>query len=80
MNILICTPGRLLQHLEETYGFQTGNLQMLVLDEADVMMEMGFETTLKAIMEHLPKCQTLLFSATLNNQINLLANISMKDP
>jgi len=53
---------------------------MLVLDEADVMMEMGFETTLKAIMEHLPKCQTLLFSATLNNQINLLANISMKDP
>ena len=32
MNILICTPGRLLQHLEETYGFETSNLQMLVLD------------------------------------------------
>ena len=47
MNILICTPGRLLQHLDETYGFETNNLQMLVLDEADVMMEMGFETTLK---------------------------------
>jgi ATP-dependent RNA helicase DDX10/DBP4 len=42
MNILICTPGRLLQHLDETYGFETNNLQMLVLDEADVMMEMGF--------------------------------------
>lgn len=32
MNVLICTPGRLLQHLEETYGFETSNLQMLVLD------------------------------------------------
>ena len=42
MNIVICTPGRLLQHLEETYGFETSNLQMLVLDEADVMLEMGF--------------------------------------
>jgi ATP-dependent RNA helicase DDX10/DBP4 len=38
MNILVCTPGRLLQHLEETYGFETSNLQMLVLDEADVML------------------------------------------
>ena len=38
MNVLVATPGRLLQHLEETYGFETSNLQMLVLDEADVMM------------------------------------------
>lgn len=80
MNILVCTPGRLLQHLEETYGFETSNLQMVVLDEADVMMEMGFETTLKAIMEHLPKCQTLLFSATLTNQIRLLTNVSLTNP
>lgn len=43
MNILICTPGRLLQHLEETYGFETNNLQMLVLDEADIMLQMGFQ-------------------------------------
>ena len=43
MNILICTPGRLLQHIEETYGFETENLQMLVLDEADVMLQMGFQ-------------------------------------
>ncbi len=53
---------------------------MIVLDEADVMMEMGFETTLKAIMEHLPKCQTLLFSATLTNQIRLLTNVSLTNP
>jgi ATP-dependent RNA helicase DDX10/DBP4 len=80
MNVLICTPGRLLQHLEETYGFETANLQMLVLDEADVMMEMGFEATLKAIVQCLPKCQTLLFSATLTNQIKLLVNISLNEP
>jgi ATP-dependent RNA helicase DDX10/DBP4 len=43
MNILVCTPGRLLHHLEETYGFETSNLKMLVIDEADVMLEMGFK-------------------------------------
>ena len=80
MNILVCTPGRLLQHLEETYGFETGNLQMLVLDEADVMLQMGFQETLKSIISHLPKCQTMLFSATLNGKVHLLANMSMKDP
>jgi ATP-dependent RNA helicase DDX10/DBP4 len=46
MNILVCTPGRLLQHLEETYGFETSNLQMIVLDEADQMLEMGFKEPL----------------------------------
>lgn len=80
MNILICTPGRLLQHLEETYGFETTNLQMLVLDEADIMLQMGFQEPLKVILEHLPKCQTMLFSATLNTQIHLLASMSMSDP
>lgn len=80
MNVLICTPGRLLQHLEETYGFETNNLQMLVLDEADEMMHMGFEKTLKSILDHLPKCQTLLFSATLTNQINMLSNVSLNEP
>jgi len=44
------------------------------------MMEMGFENTLKSIIGNLPKCQTMLFSATLNNQIKLLANISMNEP
>lgn len=50
MNVLVCTPGRLLQHLEETYGFETNNLKMLVIDEADVMLEMGFRNTLKSIL------------------------------
>ena len=42
MNVLICTPGRLLQHMEETPNFDTDNLQILVIDEADILIEMGF--------------------------------------
>lgn len=40
MNILICTPGRLLQHMDQTPGFDAGQLQMLVLDEADRILDM----------------------------------------
>ncbi len=80
MNILVCTPGRLLQHLEQTYGFETNNLQFLVLDEADVMLEMGFKNTLNQILKNLPKAQTLFFSATLNNDIHKLADVSMTTP
>lgn len=80
MNILVCTPGRLLQHLEETYGFETANLQMLVLDEADVMLEMGFKEHLKSILEYLPRVQTLLFSATMTRDIMALSNLCTSDP
>ena len=41
MNILVCTPGRLLQHMDETPGFEAGGLQMLVLDEADRILDMA---------------------------------------
>jgi superfamily II DNA/RNA helicase len=40
MNILVCTPGRLLQHMDETPGFDAGQLQILVLDEADRILDM----------------------------------------
>lgn len=55
MNILICTPGRLLQHLEESPFFECNSLQMLVLDEADLMLEMGFWGAIKTILSYLPK-------------------------
>ena len=55
MNILIATPGRLLQHIEETPGFDLTNLLVLVIDEADVLLEMGFDETLNAILLNLPK-------------------------
>jgi ATP-dependent RNA helicase DDX10/DBP4 len=81
MNILVATPGRMLQHMDQTAEFEIGNLQMLVLDEADRIMDMGFQGTVDAIVEHLPKSrQTLLFSATQTKKVSDLARLSLKDP
>ncbi|KAG2007081.1 ATP-dependent rRNA helicase RRP3 [Coprinopsis cinerea AmutBmut pab1-1] len=81
MNILVATPGRLLQHMDQTVGFDTDNLQMLVLDEADRILDMGFQRTLSALLSHLPKSrQTLLFSATQTESVSDLARLSLKDP
>ncbi|KAE8348995.1 P-loop containing nucleoside triphosphate hydrolase protein [Aspergillus coremiiformis] len=81
MNILVCTPGRMLQHLDQTALFDVFNLQMLVLDEADRIMDMGFQKTVDAIVGHLPKeRQTLLFSATQTKKVSDLARLSLRDP
>ncbi|MCJ1252246.1 ATP-dependent RNA helicase dbp4 [Lignoscripta atroalba] len=81
MNILVCTPGRILQHMDQTATFEIGNLQMLVLDEADRIMDMGFQSTVDAVVEHLPKeRQTLLFSATQTKKVSDLARLSLRDP
>ncbi|KAH9947734.1 P-loop containing nucleoside triphosphate hydrolase protein [Amylocystis lapponica] len=81
MNILVATPGRLLQHMDQTIGFECDNLQMLVLDEADRILDMGFHRTLSALLSHLPKSrQTLLFSATQTQSVSDLARLSLKDP
>lgn len=81
MNILVCTPGRMLQHMDQTAAFELDNLQMLVLDEADRIMDMGFQSTVDAIVEHLPQeRQTLLFSATQTKRVSDLARLSLKNP
>ena len=81
MNILVCTPGRMLQHMDQTAAFEIDNLQMLVLDEADRIMDMGFQSTVDAIVEHLPKDrQTLLFSATQTKKVSDLARLSLREP
>ncbi|GLI59364.1 hypothetical protein VaNZ11_001229 [Volvox africanus] len=81
MNILVCTPGRLLQHMDETPGFDTSPLQMLVLDEADRILDMGFAATLDAIVANLPRQrQTMLFSATQTKSVRDLARLSLTDP
>ncbi|KAK6269668.1 hypothetical protein POUND7_006773 [Theobroma cacao] len=81
LNILVCTPGRLLQHMDETPNFDCSQLQVLVLDEADRILDIGFKKTLNAIVSQLPKCrQTMLFSATQTKSVQDLARLSLKDP
>ncbi|GAA5860959.1 hypothetical protein JCM3774_003201 [Rhodotorula dairenensis] len=81
MNILVATPGRLLQHMDQTLGFECDHLELLVLDEADRILDMGFSSSLNAIIGHLPKSrQTLLFSATQTKSVKDLARLSLKDP
>ncbi|KAG0131210.1 P-loop containing nucleoside triphosphate hydrolase protein [Tuber indicum] len=80
MNIVVCTPGRMLQHMDQTVGLVLENVQMLVLDEADRILDMGFRKTLDAIIENLPKeRQTLLFSATQTKSVSDLARLGLKD-
>lgn len=80
MNILVCTPGRLLQHMDETPNFDANNLQILVLDEADRILDLGFEKTMNAILDNLPQRQTLLFSATQTKKVSDLARLSLSRP
>jgi ATP-dependent RNA helicase DDX10/DBP4 len=81
INILICTPGRLLQHMDQTASFHPENLQLLILDEADRLLDMGFRSSVDAIVENLPKeRQTLLFSATQTSSVQDLARLSLQSP
>ncbi|XP_071725801.1 DEAD-box ATP-dependent RNA helicase 32 [Rutidosis leptorrhynchoides] len=81
MNILICTPGRLLKHMDTTPNFDCSQLQVLVLDEADRILDSGFKKEVTAIISQLPKHrQTLLFSATQTKSVKDLARLNLKDP
>lgn len=80
MNILVATPGRLLQHFDQTHDFDWNNLQVLVLDEADRILDLGFARTIDAIVQALPRSrQTLLFSATQTDSVQTLARLSLRD-
>nr|XP_020027651.1 ATP-dependent RNA helicase DDX18 isoform X3 [Castor canadensis] len=79
INIIVATPGRLLDHMQNTPGFMYKNLQCLVIDEADRILDVGFEEELKQIIKLLPtRRQTMLFSATQTRKIEDLARISLK--
>ncbi|MBT4738187.1 MAG: DEAD/DEAH box helicase [Flavobacteriales bacterium] len=79
-DIIICTPGRLLAHLDFDY-FDTSSVKHLILDEADRMLDMGFYDDIMKISNTLPKNrQTLLFSATMPPKIRELANKLLKNP
>ncbi|TGZ71769.1 hypothetical protein CRM22_002470 [Opisthorchis felineus] len=80
-NLLIGTPGRLAQHQTENPMLDLSNLQMLILDEADRLLDPTFRSDVDTIMTNLtPDRQTLLFSATQNSTINQLARLCMRNP
>ncbi|KIW11434.1 ATP-dependent RNA helicase has1 [Exophiala spinifera] len=80
VNLLIATPGRLLDHLQNTKGFVYKNVKALVIDEADRILEVGFEDEMRQIVKILPKedRQTMLFSATQTTKVEDLARISLR--
>ncbi|CAI2307104.1 unnamed protein product [Caenorhabditis sp. 36 PRJEB53466] len=81
VNIIVCTPGRLLQHMDENEQLNCDPLQILVLDEADRMLDMGFSKQLNAIIGNLPaERQTLLFSATQTRNVKDLSRVCTNDP
>ena len=80
VEILVATPGRLLDHVEQK-TLNLGQVQILVLDEADRMLDMGFMPDLKRILALLPKKrQNLMFSATFSNEIKILADDFLTNP
>ncbi|VDP86864.1 unnamed protein product [Echinostoma caproni] len=80
-NILIGTPGRFAQHMTENALMDMSNLRILILDEADRLLDATFRGDMDSIMTNLPpERQTLLFSATQNNTVEQLARLHMRDP
>ncbi|HEV8376880.1 MAG TPA: DEAD/DEAH box helicase [Candidatus Polarisedimenticolia bacterium] len=80
VDVLIATPGRLLDHFRAPYAKLQG-LEFLVLDEADRMLDMGFLPDIRRILRHIPaRRQTLFFSATMPAPIAALAREMLRDP
>ena len=80
VDVLVATPGRLLDHVNQR-SVNLSNVDILVLDEADRMLDMGFIHDIKKVLALVPKKkQTLLFSATFSDDIKKLANGLMKSP
>uniref|UniRef100_A0A7S2RMD6 RNA helicase n=1 Tax=Mucochytrium quahogii TaxID=96639 RepID=A0A7S2RMD6_9STRA len=82
-HVVIGTPGRVVDHLENTKGFSLDNTKVLVLDEADRMLSMDFEEEINGILQVMPpvgRRQTFLFSATMTNKVAKLQRASLKNP
>lgn len=80
-HIIIATPGRLIDHLEKTKGFNLTALKYLVLDEADRILNMDFEKEIDKVLEQIPReRRTYLFSATMTKKVAKLQRASLQDP
>ncbi|KAM9671333.1 putative ATP-dependent RNA helicase DDX47 isoform 2-T2 [Trichechus inunguis] len=80
-HIVIATPGRLIDHLENTKGFNLRALKYLVMDEADRILNMDFETEVDKILKVIPRDRkTFLFSATMTKKVQKLQRAALKNP
>ncbi|ODQ64956.1 DEAD-domain-containing protein, partial [Nadsonia fulvescens var. elongata DSM 6958] len=80
-DIVVATPGRFIDHIRNSASFSVEDVEILVIDEADRMLEEGFQKELTEILSLIPsKRQTLLFSATMNNSIKDLIQLSLSKP
>ncbi|CAF4469500.1 unnamed protein product, partial [Adineta steineri] len=82
-HIVIATPGRLVDHLENTKGFSLRSIRYLVMDEADRILNMDFEVDLDKILRILPSSSTrstYLYSATMTKKVAKLQRASLRDP
>lgn len=80
-DVVIATPGRLIDHIRNSASFNVDDVEILIVDEADRMLEEGFEKELSEILSLVPtKRQTLLFSATMNSRIKDLIRLSLHRP
>lgn len=80
-DIVVATPGRLIDHIRNSPSFSVDDVEIVIMDEADRMLEEGFEKEMQEIVSLLPtKRQTMLFSATMNSNIKQLISWSLKKP
>merc|ERR1719323_1864776 len=80
-HIIVATPGRLVDHLENTKGFNLKQLKFLVMDEADRILNQDFELELNKILRCIPtERRSMLFSATMTKKVAKLQRASLKDP
>lgn len=80
-HVVIGTPGRVVDHLSNTKGFNLKNLKFLIFDEADRLLDLDFEKQIHQLLSVIPKERnTFLFSATMTSKVHKLQKASLKDP
>ncbi|CCJ30841.1 unnamed protein product [Pneumocystis jirovecii] len=80
-DIVIATPGRFIDHVRNSYGFSPNSIEIIVIDEADRILDEGFQDELNEIIKICPKSrQTILFSATMTDKVDQLIRLSLNKP